>query len=114
MRFREDGGPAGKRREKNGVTVVKISAIEVSGIYPRCRRSSRHATEYSDMPMSLHEIRTYLRSGFDVGIYVDGWTKPWACFLDENDQLRARCSTSRKVLPLVGYDRTQRRRKDGK
>lgn len=78
-----------------------MSAIEVSEMYPRCRRSSRYAAEYSDMPMSVDEIRTHLRSGYDVGIYVDGWTKPWACSIDVNGQLRAQCPTATKVLLLV-------------
>lgn len=78
-----------------------MSAIEVSEAYPRCRRSSRYSAEYSDMPMSIDEIRTHLRSGYDVAIYVDGWAKPWACFLDVNGQLRGQCPTATKVLPLV-------------
>ena len=78
-----------------------MSQIEVTEAYPRCRKSSQFSAEYSDMPMSLEEIRTALRNGCDVAIYVDGWSKPWLCYLDVNDQLRAQCSTAPKVVPLV-------------
>lgn len=78
-----------------------MSAIEVSEQYPRCRRSSKHSADYSDMPMSLAEIKTHLQSSYDVAIYVDGWTKPWACFLDVNGQLRAQCPTATKVMPMI-------------
>lgn len=78
-----------------------MSQIEVTEAYPRCRKSSQFSAEYSDMPMSLKEIRTALRHGCDVGIYVDGWSKPWLCYLDVNDQLRAQCPTAPNVVPLV-------------
>ena len=78
-----------------------MSVIEVTEAYPRCRRSSKHTAEYSDMPMSLNEIQSHLASDYDVAIYVDGWTQPWKCFLDVNDQLRAQCPTAPKVMPLV-------------
>ena len=78
-----------------------MSAIEITEACPRCRKSSRFSAEFSDMPMSLKEIRTALRNGCDVGIYVDGWSKPWLCYLDVNDQLRAQCPTAPKVVPLV-------------
>lgn len=80
---------------------TKMGAIEVSEAYPRCRRSSRYVAEYSDMPMSVNEIGTHLRSGYDVSIYVDGWTNPWRCFLDVNGQLRAQCPTATKVMPMI-------------
>ena len=78
-----------------------MSQIEVTEAYPRCRKSSQSNMEYSDIPMSLDEIRTALMNGCDVAIYVDGWSKPWLCYLDVNDQLRAQCSTAPKVIPLV-------------
>jgi hypothetical protein len=53
------------------------------------------------MPLSVDEIKTHLRSGYDVSIFVDGWSKPWLCYLDVNNQLRAECPTAPKVVPLV-------------
>lgn len=78
-----------------------MSQIEVTGAYPRCRKSRQLPAEYSDIPMSLDEIRTALRDGCAVAIYVDGWSEPWRCYLDVNDQLRAQCSTAPRVVPLV-------------
>lgn len=78
-----------------------MSAIEITEAYPRCRRSSRHTADYSDLPLSVDEIKDHLRQEYDVAIYVDGWSKPWLCYLDVNDQLRAQCPTAPKVVPLV-------------
>lgn len=78
-----------------------MSAIEVTEAYPLCRMSSRNSEEYSDIPIALNEITTAIKNGCYVGIYVDGWSKPWLCYLDVNDQLRAQCPTAPKVVPMV-------------
>jgi len=79
-----------------------MSAIEVTEAYPRCRRSSLYAAGYTDLPLSIEEIRLHIRDGYyEVSIYVDGWSKPWRCFIDVNGELRAQCPTAPKVVPLV-------------
>lgn len=79
----------------------KMGTIEVIKLFPKCRRSSMYTSEYSDMPMSIKEIKTHLQSGYDIAIYVDGWSKPWKCFIDVNTQLRAQCPTNTKTIPRV-------------
>lgn len=75
--------------------------IEVTEMYPRCLK--RNADGESRVNISLDEIRLRWREGWYVGIYVDGWTEPWGCFVDGFDKLRARCPTAPKVDPIVDY-----------
>jgi hypothetical protein len=78
-----------------------MSQIEVTEAYPRCRKVTGDDATTCDMPLALHEIAMHIATGYDIGIYVDGWERPWRCFLDGRNHLRAECPTSCKVVPLV-------------
>ncbi len=78
-----------------------MSQIEVTELYPRCRVITGHDETTVDANLSIDEIVEEIKKGYDVGLYVDGWSKPWRCFLDPGKQLRAECPTASKVIPLV-------------
>lgn len=41
--------------------------------------------------LTLEQARAALDAGERVGVYVEGWARPWICEIDAKGQVRARC-----------------------
>ena len=57
-----------------------------------------------DAQLSVPEAILCLHQGYQISLYVDGWSDPWDCDIDGEGYLRGRCPTSEVVWPRIAEE----------